>query len=133
MTRRWQPHWRKTVAGLPLRVVPGYKAPDDLRLEWLTPDGWRPVTMAAGAILADFWYENEEVLYPPPAAGGHYYLSYVNQAAHEGWEVADARLLAERQAKQERAVTPSTTGNASDLDTDEFNSAWRAAERRKTA
>lgn len=111
MERRWKAGWRYTLAGLPLRVVPGAKSPEDLRIDWMTPDGtWRAVPMAAGAIFADFWFDNENVLYPPPAAGGQYYLRYLSQAANDGWEAADGRLKAEQAAKRPQPA-PSTVVN----------------------
>lgn len=103
--RRFAAGFAVTEAGLPFRVVVGRKAPADLRIEWLTPSGWRAVTMGAGALLAAFFCENEDVLYPPPAAGGRYYMRFLEQAVSEGWEAATKRLAEERQAK-ERSAAP---------------------------
>lgn len=107
MTRgRWHAGWKHKVAGIHLRVVTGKKSPDDLRIEWLTSEGWIAIPMAAGAVMADFWYENEDVLYPPPAMGGRKYLSYLATAARDGWEAADATLQAERAAKRGEPPSP---------------------------
>lgn len=104
MSRRWQPGWNATVQSLPLRVVEGHKAvmepgEIDLRLEWFTDGRWRPVPMSAGALMADFFAENEEIRYPQSMGykGGRYYLSYLRTAATHGWRVAESTLQAERQ------------------------------------
>lgn len=109
MKRRFQPGWQETVGGVTYRVVLGRKmsrVPDavDLKLEAWTPRGWQAVPMAVGALMADFFYENEEVLYPPSAGfqGGTYYVTYLNQAVSDGWEVADERLQAEKRAREQR-------------------------------
>jgi hypothetical protein len=90
-----------------MRVVKGKKAEDDLRFEWQVPGGeWRAVTMAAGGIMADFWYENEDVLYPPSAGflGGEKYAQYLDQAMREGWDAADAVLQGEKAASRTSAT-----------------------------
>ena len=92
--------------GILLRVVPGKKSAEDLRLEWQIPGGeWRAVTMATGAIMADFWYENEDVLYPRAAGfkGGEKYAQYLGVAMREGWGVADATLQSEKTASKTSA------------------------------
>lgn len=83
-----------------MRVVRGRKSAQDLKLEWLVGGQWVAVPMAAAALLTDFFYENEDCLYPPPAAGGEYLLAYLRQAAENGWQSADARLQNEKLAAQ---------------------------------
>lgn len=100
--RRWTADRTVNINGLRFRAVTGYKHPKDLRLEVLQEVGWRPVPMLVGAMLADFFGENEDVLYPPPAAGGRKYMGYLWDAYQTGWQSADARLRQERAAKEAR-------------------------------
>ncbi len=110
MTRRWSVREPFDFDGLKFRIVPGVKPTGlgergkDLRLEVYVGDAWRPVHMRLGAFLADFFYDNEEVLYPlftpddikTHWMGGKKYLVYVSSAARHGWEMAEAQLQAER-------------------------------------
>lgn len=100
MNRRWRDGLQVELDGLRFRVVAGRKSPDDLRLECWVDGSWRPVRMALGAFLADFFYENEEVLFPYPKKGGRKYLDYLRDAAKYGWEKADAVLRVERAKKR---------------------------------
>lgn len=95
------------VSGLHFRVVRGSKSPDDLRLEWSTGGQWWPVHMAAVALMADFFYENEDRLYPPPRyRGGRYFLDYLYESVIKGWERADLKLrLEKRGAALQRQLT----------------------------
>lgn len=107
MTRRWQVGEPFEVDGLRWRVVKGKKSPDDLRLEHLTPNGWRPTAMAMLFMLADFWYENEDLLYPKPRyQGADYLLREVTRAAKQGWQVAQAKLQKEKEQKRARERAP---------------------------
>lgn len=92
------------VDGIEFWIQRGEKGPGDLRLMMLTPTGWRPIRMTLGFFLADFFYENEEVLYPPEQgyAGGGYYLERCREAAEAGWRSAQVRLNGERQRSAER-------------------------------
>lgn len=91
--RRWTEGWEDSVDGVGYRVVRGSKSQNDLRLDWRAGGGWRPVAMRTGALLADFFYENEHVLYPPPRLqGGERYLGYIEQAARGGWAPAELTL-----------------------------------------
>ena len=87
---------------LRLRVVAGRKAPGDLRLEWLTPQGWEPVPMAVAALVSDFMVENKEFLRGTPA-GAHrrmpavdYWWGYLRSAVLHGWRHADGLLQGQR-------------------------------------
>jgi hypothetical protein len=100
--RRWAAGQSFTLNGLRWRIQAGKKGPHDLRLEVLAPEGWLPVRMAMGWMQADFFYENEDVLYPPPAQGGQRYLHYVDGAARLGWETAQAMLESEQNEKRRR-------------------------------
>ena len=107
------------VDGIRFRIVQGKKADNDLRLEWQIPGGeWRAVSMAAGAIMADFWYENENVLYPPERGllGGEKYSQYLGTAMHDGWEVADAVLQTEKAASRTAASRPAFVIDIDDAD-----------------
>ncbi len=86
--------------GLLFRIVQGKKGPDDRRLDVETR--FLPVHMRLGGLLADFFYENEGILYPPDEgfAGGNYYLGYLHQAARQGWQVADDKLQEERRGRR---------------------------------
>lgn len=90
------------------RVVPGSKAPGDLRLEWSAPGGWEPVPMAAAALVSDFMVANEAHLMTTPA-GAHrripadeYWFGYLRHAVVRGWDQADAQLQAQRPPAQPR-------------------------------
>jgi hypothetical protein len=106
--RRWAPTDGLTVDGVTFRTVPGSKAPSDLRLEWYISGRWIPVAMSAGLVMADFFYENEERLFPYPADGGERYLRAIRDAARtEGWDRVATRLAADRERRrrqQERWV-----------------------------
>lgn len=98
-TRRWYAGQSFSIDDMHFRVVAGKKGPDDLRLDQLVDGKWVAVRMAVGGMMADFFFENEEVLYPPPAKGGKKYLDYVRDAARFGWERAEAALRVERAVK----------------------------------
>jgi hypothetical protein len=104
MTRRWVAGMTIAIAGLNFRIRAGYKREGDLALEWETPTGWRAVPMAAGFLIADFLYENEDELYQPPAEGGRYYLRHVEMACEIGWEAVQEKLRAEQLARRTRDV-----------------------------
>jgi hypothetical protein len=95
------------VSGLGFRIVPGSKVPGDLILQWRTPGGWRHIRLDALGLLADFFYENEHWLYPPPAnEGGEYVRRFLGTAVSRGWECAASRLHEERErAAARRAAT----------------------------
>jgi hypothetical protein len=101
--RRFQAGQEYTISGLQFRVVAGKKGPDDLRLEVMNDAGnYRPVLMSLGLFLADFFGENEDYLYPPPGAGGDYYISECWRARRQGWEEAALHLVRQKAAKRAR-------------------------------
>lgn len=111
--RRWTARRRFNVDGVWFRVVPGKKSPDDLKLEMLVPkrnvDGsvgtkWLAVHMSLGALLADFFYENEDILFPPEDGykGGEYHSKHLRQAEEEGYEAATKTLRATQAKKAAR-------------------------------
>ena len=102
--RRWRDGWSRRIDGISFRIVRGRKGPNDLRLDWYVDGQWRPIHMRIAALLTDFFYENEDVLYPPPAKGGQKILDYLRWAAKNGWEKAEAGLRAERELKRARPV-----------------------------
>lgn len=69
-------------------------------MEWMVGGQWQAIPMEAVAILTDFFYENENVLYPPPAEGGDYFMTYLHGAATEGFGVVEVQLQAEKQQKR---------------------------------
>lgn len=85
------------------RVAQGGKGPTDQLLEVKTERGWRPVGMSTSAMMADFFFQNEERLYPRPAGeGGWKYVRFMNKAISHGWKVADDELKRERIRRDER-------------------------------
>lgn len=113
MKRRWAPGGFE-VNGLAFRVVlgkhtAGIPGERDLRIDVLTPAGWRNVEMGLVFMLVDFLAENEEVLYPSKVNGGTargsaYFIDRVRFAANYGWERA-VKLL--RMERIERGQQPS--------------------------
>lgn len=104
MSRRFMAGQRFQIGAIHLRVEPGYKKPrgpgEDLRLELLTESGWIPIRFALAALIADFAFENEDVLYPPPRyLGGDKFAAYIVRAMTDGWEVAEAVLQREKRQR----------------------------------
>lgn len=103
--RRFNPGDLFEIGGMHFRVVPGSKTPrgpgQDLRLDWLRSDGcWRPVKMAHAGLIVDFFFENEDVLYPPPQFdGGRRFTDYLKHGLKHGWQSAEAGLRIEKEAK----------------------------------
>ncbi len=84
------------------RLVCGRKGPDDLVLEWRWATVWRPVELDHVALIVDVIADNENVLYPPPAAGGGKVLAFVKTALRHGWRQARHDLHLERARRDER-------------------------------
>jgi hypothetical protein len=89
------------ISGVYIRVVPGRKVEGDMRLEIFTGDYWHPVPMALVAYMTEFFYVNEQLLYPPSKGfkGGEKFFEYLRQSVTDGYEVAQAELERERAAK----------------------------------
>lgn len=83
------------------RVVPGCKAPDDLRLDQWRDGGWLPVVLDETFFIVDFICQNEDRLYPK-GAGGNYTMGALWTAKRHGWRAAVDGLHRERKTKQER-------------------------------
>lgn len=102
MSRRWWAGQEGYVGGMLFRVVPGAKGPNDLRLDWRIQGIWRPVPMKVVAFMTDFFYDNEDALYPPPAQGGEFFITYLRQATVHGFKDADRGLRDDQAMRQYR-------------------------------
>ena len=78
------------------RLVRGRKGPDDIRLEWRWCTDWRPAELDHVALIVDVVADNENVLYPLPAAGGGKTWAFVRSAFKDGWLKARHDLHLER-------------------------------------
>ena len=87
-----------------MRVVQGKKGPNDLRLDVLVNGGWRSVSMHLAFMLTDFFYENENALYPYPARGGPYFMDALKTASRYGHERAQKELEFDQRRKQMRLL-----------------------------
>ena len=89
---------------LRFRVVAGVKKPGDLRLDWLTPDGWEPVPMRAIGMIHAFFVENEDHLYPPAHGwlGGDYWRAWL-RICEDDWKAASKKLAEEKAWAERRA------------------------------
>ncbi len=76
----------------------------DLRLDYWHPTRgeWVPVSMILGAMLADFFYENENAIAPEPYIGGQYYLNHCRTATQVGWRRAAEILQRERATSKQQ-------------------------------
>lgn len=84
------------------RLRRGRKGTDDLVLEWRWVTDWRPVELDHVALIADAIADNENYLFPAPAAGGGMVYRFVKQALRDGWQQARHDLHLQRQRRQER-------------------------------
>lgn len=90
------------------RLAPGKKGVHDLRLDWRYHDDagrispWRPVELDHVALILDAIADNENFLYPPPAAGGAYVTRFVRTVFRDGWAKARAELHLQRMQKDMR-------------------------------
>ena len=92
--RRWKAGDEGYCNGIQWRVTPGRKGPDDLRLEMHINGEWQPAKMEIGFLMADFFFENEHVLYRRSDGyrGGYEYLKELHNAARYGWENTQQKL-----------------------------------------
>lgn len=97
--RRWQAGDNFWCDGIRYRVVEGRKKPGDLRLERRIDGEWQPVRMESGFMLADFFFENEHVVFPRADGyrGGYEYLKELHNAARHGWEATQRKLRGQQQ------------------------------------
>lgn len=97
--------------GLRFRVVQGKKSPDDLRVDVAVAGSWRPVRMELLFFLMDFFFENEEYLYPPPKfKGGLKILNAARTASMRGYRFAQQELSEEQRQKAEDDKTKDMFG-----------------------
>lgn len=89
------------LCGLMFRIRRGRKHPDDLVLEWATPDGWRPITFAPVGLMVEFLYRNEDVLYPRTNGykGGEKVMAYLRECLKVGHDDAWRNLEWEKRNK----------------------------------
>jgi hypothetical protein len=99
-----RPGWSALLDVMVFRIVPGYKGDNDYRLEVQRPDGaWQPVHMRTVAVLVQFFFENEERLYPPPRyLGGEKFMRFLDDAVELGANKAVEKLQDEKRRKRER-------------------------------
>lgn len=102
--------------GIQFRIVAGTKALGDLVIQWLTMDGWRAITCQPLFLAIDFIAWNEDLLYPPPLAGGDLLLDALRVARVKGYREACARLDEDRwrAARRRKAQSESTPGGGRD-------------------
>lgn len=108
--RRFQAGQTFTFDGITFRVQQGDKRTAegvegvDLRLDWYTPDGrWVAIGMGTVAFMADFLFENEQVLFPPPRyQGDGKFWTFLRHAMKHGHDKAIAGLEAEKSMKQQQ-------------------------------
>ena len=104
--RRFQAGFEYHLPPMDYRLVPGKKGADDLRLDWRWNDEgrispWRPAELDHVALIVDAIADNENYLYPPPAAGGDKVRRFVMTALREGWRKARHDLHLERKERDE--------------------------------
>ena len=99
--RHWHARQAGFVSGIAYRVVPGDKAPGDLRLELRLDGAWRAVSMELTFLTADFFSENEDAIrqHRPywRRSGQGYFMDRVYRAVREGWEPVASELREQRQ------------------------------------
>lgn len=91
------------IRGFEVRLVPGHKAPDDLRLDVRSRD-WHTVRFDTLGLLFDALYENEHRLYRPSLGhqGGEKLRDYITNAIRYGHDKAATELRLEQSAKAQR-------------------------------
>ena len=83
------------IGGVYIRTMPGRKSPDDMKLEIQTPQGeWRAVPMTLVAYMTEFFFWNEENLYPRRDGflGGEKFMEFLRDSVNNGYETATAGL-----------------------------------------
>lgn len=94
--------------GMRFRVVAGKKKPGDLRLDVYADGVWRPVTFEPLFLMTDFFYENEDRLYPPAEGkkGGKYVMDALRFATQHGYVAAWRRVELEKKYKDWHPTLP---------------------------
>jgi hypothetical protein len=116
-SRRFQACDPFPVDGIWYRIRTGSKGTGDLRLDWYVPSGpdqkaaWRPVSLEHAALHVDFIHDNENVIHPPPEAGGAYVLKFLRQVFSEGWRQANHDLHLQRNRKHSPELYGDDTGS----------------------
>lgn len=89
MKRDATQHGTWTVDGWTIRIEPGRKGPGDVRI-WVSTPGGEPSLMRLSTLgaVASLWFQNEERLYPPPAAGGEYVLRFLRECCESDLRTA---------------------------------------------
>ena len=89
--------------GIYWRIVEGRKKPGDLRLDMRAPS-WTAVPMALGFLEADFYFQNENHLYPPEDGfqGGERYMNFLRGSVYLGWQAAVAQLELEKELRRKK-------------------------------
>ncbi len=98
--------------GVRFRIVPGTKRPGDLRLEWLGNGRyWLPLSYEPVGFLIDFFFENEDRLYPRPTyQGGDYFMAFLRASVRHGYHDAWSGVLADKgQAQQQLDLTEASS------------------------
>ncbi len=98
------------MGGMEFRVERGAKTKGDawkygdLVLYWKTPSGWQKVPLDFVFLCADFFSENEEILFPSRLdyEGGRKPIREIGVAARAGYQAARSKLFDERAAAHAR-------------------------------
>ena len=89
------------IGGVYIRTVPGRKAEGDMKLELCVntdattlEQRWQAVPMTLVAYMTEFFYRNEENLYPRSEGylGGEKFMQFLADAVRNGYETATAGL-----------------------------------------
>jgi len=122
--RRFSAGQTFTFDGIKFRVVEGVKRQKftgktgDLRVDWWSEElrRWVPIRMQTVGFLVDFFFENEDFLYPPHLGfkGGEKVMKYLRHAVRHGFEKAEAGLRAEREMKDQPGLFDGDAFNEDD-------------------
>ena len=97
--------WEAAFDGIQFRIGKGEKSADDLVLQWLTPGGWRTLRFEAVFYMAQFFFENEDRLYPAAhQLGGRKFLGAISTAALRGADEAWQTVLREKATSPRRVA-----------------------------
>lgn len=92
------------IDGFTFRIRQGRKGPNDLVLDLWNGREYAPVPMGLGGLMADFFYQNEERLYPQQYGfdGGERYLRFLRDCTRRGWRDVLSELKGQKLARQQR-------------------------------